>query len=165
MASIYVAASYAECERALAAKKCLEGYGLGVTSSWLEGAVAAGGKDPLLAESPFAEDAEALKVLRDAAAMNDSAIEHSDIVLVLASDAARETIAEARLAIALGKLVVWVGWPRPLSAYRPNVLRFADDGTACAFLWGYAGPMRRERNRSAMLPSVREEYERKTRDP
>lgn len=161
MASIYVAASFAEYERALACKRLLEGYGLGVTSAWIESAVAVEGNDPCAGASVRSMrelDSATIESLEAAAALNDSAIEHSDIVLVLSSDAAKETFAEARLALALGKFVVWVGFPRPLSAYRPGVRRFEADDVACAFLCGYAGPVRRERIRSALLPSVREEY-------
>ncbi|MBI2395765.1 MAG: hypothetical protein HYV09_39740 [Deltaproteobacteria bacterium] len=109
----YVAAPFGDAPFVREVHACLRLLGLGPTSSWAEHADG----------SPEQLDAMPLEEVRALAERNDHALATSDVVLVLPREGAgREMYAEARLAIAIGLPVVWVGGPRPLSAYREGVI-------------------------------------------
>lgn len=109
----YVAAPFGDAPFVREVHACLRLLGLEPTSSWAEHADG----------SPEQLDAMPLEEVRALAERNDHALATSDVVLVLPREGAgREMYAEARLAIAIGLPVVWVGGPRPLSAYREGVI-------------------------------------------
>lgn len=92
----------------------LAARGLACTSSWV---ASANGAPERLDELP-------LERVRAIAERNDADLASSDLVIVLGDvGTGREMYAEARIAIALGLPVVWVGPPFPLSAYREGVVR------------------------------------------
>src|SRR5205085_2010907 len=65
---------------------------------------------------------------------NDADLRSSDIVLVVARDGVGgEMFAEASMAIAIGKTVLWCG-RRILSAFRPGVVLVDDVDSAFAIL-------------------------------
>ncbi len=108
----YVAAPFIDAPYVREVHACLRLLGIEPTSSWADHAN--GPED--LASMPLAQ-------VRAIAERNDHALATSDIVLVLPRDGAgREMYAEARIALAIGMPVIWVGGPRPLSAYREGVL-------------------------------------------
>lgn len=110
----YVAAPFGDAPFVREVHACLRLLGLEPTSSWAEHADG----------SPEQLDTMPLEEVRALAERNDHALATSDVVLVLPREGAgREMYAEARLAIAIGLPVVWVGGPRPLSAYREGVIR------------------------------------------
>lgn len=110
----YVAAPFGDAPFVREVHACLRLLGIEPTSSWAEHA---DGTPEQLDQMPLAE-------VRALAERNDHALATSDVVLVLPREGAgREMYAEARLAIAIGLPVIWVGGPRPLSAYREGVLR------------------------------------------
>jgi hypothetical protein len=135
MPAAYVAASFRHYEQAQAMQRALALLDLRITSSWADQAETSMGLEDL--ESMSVADRTRVYMA------NDAALERADIVVVLASEGARETFAEARLAIHWGKLVVWVGSPKPLSAWRFGVVRCETAELALAFLEGYLGPKRR----------------------
>ena len=99
----------------------LAARGLEATSSWV--ATADGAPERL--------DALPLERVRAIAERNDADLASSQVVLVLGDvGTGREMYAEARIAIALGLPVVWVGPPYPLSAYREGVdrVRSVEEG-------------------------------------
>lgn len=109
----YVAAPFDDAPLVREVHARLRAHGVVPTSSWAEHA-----RGPeRLEELPLDE-------VRALAAKNDFALASSDAALVLPRDGAgREMYAEARLAIALAIPLVWVGFPRCLSAYREGVVR------------------------------------------
>lgn len=108
----YVAAPFADAPFVREVHACLRLLGIEPTSSWAE---CGDGEPERLDLMPIAE-------VRAIAERNDHALATSDVVLVLPREGAgREMYAEARLALAIGLEVVWVGGPRPLSAYREGV--------------------------------------------
>lgn len=131
---IYVAAPFGrgpfvagEVHPALAAR------GFSCTSSWVG---SANGAPERLDELP-------IERVRAIAERNDADLASSDLVIVLGDvGTGREMYAEARIAIALGLPVVWVGPPFPLSAYREGVVRVRSMEEALAAaetLTGLAG--------------------------
>lgn len=138
--SVYVAASFQDGERVRACHSELERHGLRPTSTWLE---LAKGEPEALDKMPKEDVFRAIEE-------NDAQIRKSDAVLVLASVSAKETFCEARYACELGRLVLWVGEPRPLSAYRKNVRQFDSVELALAFLAGSAAYARQRR--APLLP-------------
>lgn len=114
----YVAAPFADAPHVREVHACLRLLGIEPSSSWAEAASADGQPERL--------DLMPIEQVRAIAERNDHALATSDVVLVLPRDGAgREMYAEARLAIAIGLEVIWVGNPRPLSAYREGVLQVA----------------------------------------
>lgn len=110
----YVAAPLADAPVVREVHGCLRLLGIEATSSWAE----------TCDDAPERLDDMPLDEVRALAALNDHALATSDVVLVLPREGAgREMYAEARLAIAIGLPVIWVGSPRPLSAYREGVVR------------------------------------------
>ena len=108
----YVAAPFVDAPYVREVHACLRLLGIEPSSSWAEQADG----------QPEQLDAMPLELVRAIAERNDHALATSDVVLVLPRDGAgREMYAEARLAIAIGLEVIWVGGPRPLSAYREGV--------------------------------------------
>lgn len=75
-----------------------------------------------------------LRIVQAIAETNDADLRSADVVLVLAVDGARETWAELRYALTLGKTCVVVGPPFPLSAYRHGVDRVESLNDAVALL-------------------------------
>lgn len=74
--------------------------------------------------------------LRAQLAKNDSDLRGSDVVLVVAREGVGgEMFAEARMAIDLGKTVIWCG-RRILSSFRPYILLVEDIESAFALLTG-----------------------------
>ena len=112
---VYVAAPFGRGPFVLASvHPALEARGLACTSSWAQGADG----------TPERLDALPIERVRAIAARNDADLAASDVVLVLGDvGTGREMYAEARMAIALGLPVVWLGPPFPLSAYREGVVR------------------------------------------
>lgn len=127
--NVYVAAAFTDVWRVHGVHVELERRGLRWTSSWV--AAADGQKEELVSLSPEQRYAIAEE--------NDSGVRRADIVILLASPEAKEAFCEARFACELGKLVLWVGEPLPLTAYRRNVERFASPELALSFLSGLAG--------------------------
>ncbi len=83
------------------------------TSSWAEHA-----------EGPEQLDLLPLETVRALALRNDVALAESDVVVVLPREGkGREMYGEARLAVAFGIPVLWVGPTRCLTAYRAGVER------------------------------------------
>lgn len=118
----YVAAPFGDAPFVREVHACLRLLGIEPTSCWAD---AGDG-------SPERLDLMPLDEVRALAERNDHALATSDVVLVLPREGAgREMYAEARLAIAIGLPVLWVGGPRPLSAYREGVARV--DSLAEAF--------------------------------
>ncbi len=123
---VYVAAPFGrgpfvarEVHPALAAR------GFACTSSWC---ATADGAPERLDELP-------IERVRAIAERNDGDLASSDAVIVLGElGTGREMYAEARIAIALGLPVVWVGPPFPLSAYREGVVRVRSLEEALAAL-------------------------------
>lgn len=121
---VYVAAPFGrgpvvarEVHPALAAR------GFACTSSWV---ASADGEPERLDELP-------IERVRAIAERNDADLAGSDVVVVLGEvGAGREMYSEARIAIALGLPVVWVGPPFPLSAYREGVVRVRNVDEALA---------------------------------
>ncbi len=110
----YVAAPFADAPFVREVHACLRLLGIEPSSSWAEAPSADGQPERL--------DLMPIEQVRAIAERNDHALATSDVVLVLPRDGAgREMYAEARLAIAIGLEVIWVGGPRPLSAYREGV--------------------------------------------
>jgi len=108
----YVAAPFVDAPYVREVHACLRLLGIEPSSSWAESADG----------EPERLDLMPLEQVRAIAERNDHALATSDVVLVLPRDGAgREMYAEARLAIAIGLEVIWVGGPRPLSAYREGV--------------------------------------------
>jgi len=108
----YVAAPFVDAPYVREVHGCLRLLGIEPSSSWAE----------LADGQPEQLDAMPLEQVRAIAERNDHALATSDVVLVLPREGAgREMYAEARLAIAIGLEVIWVGGPRPLSAYREGV--------------------------------------------
>ena len=124
--NVYVAASFVQVAKVRETHAELERRGLRWTSTWVH---AADGKPETLDE--MTED-ERFRIAEE----NDNGVRRADVVLVLASDGARETFCEARFACEIGRPVLWVGWPRPLTAYRRQVERFDSLELALAFLHG-----------------------------
>lgn len=115
---VYVAAPYAEGPFVAAVvHPALRERDLSPTSGW---AAQADGAPERLERLP-------LDAVRAIAERNDADLASSDLVVVLGHrGTGREMYAEARIAIALGLPVVWVGPPYPLSAYREGVVRVAS---------------------------------------
>lgn len=112
---VYVAAPYASAPFVCTIHEGLRARGVTPTSRWAE---AAHGPEDFSRMTPAA--------LRVAAERNDADIRSSDVLLLVDMDGSgRETYAEARVAIAWGKTVLWVGPPR-LSAFRRGVVRVTD---------------------------------------
>ena len=108
----YVAAPFVDAPYVREVHGCLRLLGIEPSSSWAE----------LADGQPEQLEAMPLEQVRAIAERNDHALATSDVVLVLPREGAgREMYAEARLAIAIGLEVIWVGGPRPLSAYREGV--------------------------------------------
>jgi hypothetical protein len=124
--NVYVAAAFTQVALVKETHAELEQRGFSVMSSWVRHATG---------------EREALETMTDAerwaiADENDRGVRSADVVLVLASPEAKETFAEARYACELGRLVLWVGRPLPLTAYRQGVERFTALSTAFTFLTG-----------------------------
>lgn len=117
----YVAAPFIDASFVREVHACLRLLGIEPTSSWAEHA-----------NGPEDLESMPLDEVRAIAERNDHALATSDVVLVLPRETAgREMYAEARIALAIGLPVVWVGGPKPLSAYREGVARV--DSLAEAF--------------------------------
>jgi hypothetical protein len=127
--NVYVAASFTDVARVREVHAELERMGLRYVSTWVRHAD--GSRERLEAMTDEARAA----IIEE----NDSAVRRADVLIVLAGLEGKETFAEARFAAELGTLILWVGEPRPLTAYRRNVQRFADVELALAFLSGLAG--------------------------
>jgi hypothetical protein len=123
-ARVYVAAPFGRGPFvAGAVHPALAARGFACTSSWV---ASASGAPERLDELP-------LERVRAIAERNDADLAGSDVVIVLGeAGTGREMYAEARIAIALGLPVVWVGPPFPLSAYREGVVRVRDVEAALA---------------------------------
>ncbi|MGZ5968079.1 MAG: hypothetical protein ACXWP4_10465, partial [Polyangiales bacterium] len=94
----------------------LRALGIRPTSSWAEQATG----PENLEEMP-------IELVRAIASRNDHALSVSDVIVVLPREGAgREMYGEARLAVALGIPMIWVGEPRCLTSYREGVLRVPD---------------------------------------
>jgi hypothetical protein len=129
---VYVAAPYARGPFvADVVHPALRARGLAPASSW---ALRADGTPERLERLP-------LDTVRAIAERNDADLAGSDLVLVLGDEGTgREMYAEARIAIALGLPVVWLGPPYPLSAYREGVVRVLALDEALAALSVLAAP-------------------------
>ena len=80
-----------------------------------------------------------LRTVRTLAAQNDRDLLSAHVVVILAREGAGgEMFAEARLALAHGIPVIWVGARRPLTAYREGVLRINCVPTALRVLTAFA---------------------------
>jgi hypothetical protein len=123
--NVYVAAAFSWAPKVRELHARLSALGLVPVSSWIEHA-----NDP--PEAVMAPGELELRIEE-----NDRAVASADVVVVLASLEAKETFAEARFALSLGRLVIWVGEPRPLSAYRSGVVQLGHIETALCFLEGY----------------------------
>jgi hypothetical protein len=76
------------------------------------------------ANGPERLESMPLEMIQHIAAANDRDLLSAFAVIVLSRDGAGgEMFAEARLALEYGIPVVWVGRRRPLTAYRPGVVR------------------------------------------
>jgi hypothetical protein len=125
---VYVAAPYPDAPQVRAIHEDLRAGGLAPTSVWAE---EADGPEDLLAMP--------LEEIRRRAERNDRALAASDVVVVLPRvGAGREMYGEARLAVALGVPVVWVGSPVCLTTFREGVTRVDSLGQATALLLSLA---------------------------
>jgi hypothetical protein len=126
----YVAAPYGDAPIVRKLHAHLRSLGIRPTSTWAEGATG----PENLEEMP-------IDLVRAIAARNDHALSVSDVVVVLPREGAgREMYGEARLAVALGIPMIWVGDPRCLTAYREGVTRVPDLETALSELVRLRGP-------------------------
>lgn len=122
---VFVAAPYADAAfvRDVVHPR-LEAFGMTPTSRWADHAR---GPEDFSRYSP--------DVLRDEAARNDADIMRCDALLLIARNGAGgESFAEARMAIAMQKPVVWCGQRLTLSAWRNGVTRVSDLDDAVAAL-------------------------------
>lgn len=147
--NVYVAAAFGDAPRVLELHARLEALGFTPTSSWVRHST--GEPEDLESMSPAK--------LADVIEENDRGVESADVVIVLASAAAKETYCEA--ARALGgapgtRLVLWVGGPRPLSAYRAGVERFSSVEMALAWLSGWARVPADRAHRVLWTPATRD---------
>jgi hypothetical protein len=111
----YVAAPYADAAYVRIVHATLEAHGIKPVSTWVE-------------RAEGVEDFHrlALADLRRIAQENDADVRLADVVLMLArKGAGGEMFAEARLALDLGKTVIWTG-RLTLSSFRPGVLQVRD---------------------------------------
>lgn len=146
--NVYVASSCGNVAAVVAVHEELRVLGFTPTSTWVSYAEAGNGRERLDQMPPGAIEL----VIRE----NDAAIDRADVVIVLAHPAGKETYAEARYAWSIGRKVLWVGEPRPLTAYRSGVERFSDCATAIAWLRAYAAPARsRDRRRPTLAEPSR----------
>lgn len=142
--NIYVAAAFGQAQRVREIHARLAGLGVTPVSSWVD---RGDGQVERLDEMTGADLAEIIEE-------NDAAVASADVIMVLSSLEAKETFAEARYALSLGRLVLWVGEPRPLSAYRQGVVSLPHVETALCFLEGYMradGALRRPLSRRLAL--------------
>jgi hypothetical protein len=119
MTSVYVAAPYVDAPIVRMVHERLRDLGITPTSRWAE---EANGAEDFVKMVPDA--------LRAVAESNDRDLTKARALLVLSRHGAgAETYAEARLALVLGKPVVWAG-RLTLSAWRTGVTRVAgiDEG-------------------------------------
>lgn len=131
--NVYVAAPYADAALACALHERLAWAGFTPTSAWAENA-----------NGPEALDTLSTDEVRRMARDNDDAVHRAHVVIVLARDGAGgEMFAEARLALEYETPVIWVGTRRPLSAYRPGVLRVDTVEQALERLLDFANIVRR----------------------
>jgi len=139
----YVAAPFGDAPFVREVHARLRAMGVVPTSTWAEPA------DGVAAPDGTPEDLAALplEAVQAIAARNDHALASSDAVLVLpcvcvspaSKGGGREMFAEARLAVAFGIPVIWVGSPRPLTAYREGVARVSTLDEALEELRRLAG--------------------------
>jgi hypothetical protein len=121
---VYVAAPYEDAPGVRRVHALLRYLRLEPTSTWAEEA-----------DGPEVLEKMPLDVVRALADRNDADLESSSALLVLPrAGAGREMYAEVRLAIERNIPVIWVGGPRPLSAYRVGVARVDDLTEALAHL-------------------------------
>jgi hypothetical protein len=93
------------------------------------------------------DDFEDLAAVRAKMALNDAGVAGADVFLVLARDGAGgEMFCEARMAIAMGAPVVWVG-RRVLSTFREGVYHFDGLELAMQFLLMWGETMQQEYRR------------------
>ena len=112
----YLAAPYDDAPLVRGLHHRLRALGVRCTSLWAEHA-----------DGPERLDLMPLEELRVRAMQNDVALAESDLVIVLPREGkGREMYGEARLAVAFGIPVVWVGPTRCLTAYRAGVLLVDD---------------------------------------
>jgi transcriptional regulator with XRE-family HTH domain len=110
---VYVAAPYADALHVRRVHDLLRRVAIEPTSQWAEDAT-----------GPEALDELPLSDVREMAERNDEYLLASHALLVVPRDnAGAEMFAEARIALEYEIPVVWVGARRPLSAYRPGVVR------------------------------------------
>jgi hypothetical protein len=113
--SVYVASPFSNAVIVRMIHERIVAAGMRVTSSW--GETALGPED----WSRFSAEE-----LERAIARNDADVIAADVVFLHdPTSEGRETYAEARFALAIGKPVVWHG-PRGLSRWRKNVIRVDD---------------------------------------
>lgn len=133
--NVYVAAAFTQVHLVKEVHAELVARGMTPTSSWVRHATG---------------ESESLEIMTDtqrwaAAEENDQGVRAADVVIVLASPEGKETFAEARYAAALGRTLLWVGRPLPLTAYRRGVERFTALSTALTYLSGLEASRRRLR--------------------
>lgn len=122
---VYVAAPFQDAPMVREVHERLVALGATYTSTWAESAV---GEEDFSKFTPTQ--------LARIADSNDEDVRRSDIVLVMARHGAGgESFCEARLAIDLGRRVLWVG-RRILSAWRPGVIRCEDLDEALWYVRG-----------------------------
>jgi len=110
---VYIAAPFADAALVRAIEPRLLPLGAESHSGWAQHA-----------NGPEQLDSMPLQSIQNIAAANDRDLMSAFAVLVLSRDGAGgEMFAEARLALEYGIPVVWVGARRPLTAYRPGVVR------------------------------------------
>lgn len=118
----YVASPYDDAPLVREVHARLRALGVRPTSTWAEHAT-----------GPERLDEMPLEQLRAIAVRNDVALAESDVVMVLPREGrGREMYGEARLAVAFGIPVLWVGSTRCLTAYRAGVERVATVEDALA---------------------------------
>lgn len=111
----YVASPYDDAPLVREVHARLRALGVRPTSTWAEHA-----------DGPERLDEMPIDQLRAIAIRNDVALAESDIVVVLPREGrGREMYGEARLAVAFGIPLVWVGPTRCLTSYRAGVERVA----------------------------------------
>lgn len=107
----YLAAPYDDAPLVRDLHRRLSARGVRCTSAWAE-----------QADGPERLDLMPLEELRARALANDVALAESDVVVVLPREGkGREMYGEARLAVAFGIPVIWVGPTRCLTSYRAGV--------------------------------------------
>jgi hypothetical protein len=122
---VYFCSPYADAAHVRRLHRIAHARGLLPVSSWAE----------TVSDGPERLESLPRRSVRALAERNDADLLSAHVLVVLAREGAGgEMFAEARLALAHGAPIVWVGTRRPLTAYREGVVRFQGVTAAFAFL-------------------------------